>query len=111
MQREKPNLPEYQIVVDDVTGGEIANIIKGYIAVNGEKIRFKGIAYGRYGGQNVAPRLSPVSKKRIKAVFGDLGKFEEDLQQKFVRVDFEVYPVAAEASKKKEEQEHRHTHS
>lgn len=110
MQREKPNLPEYKIVVDDVTGGEIANIIKGYIAINGEKIRFKGIAYGRYGGQNVAPRLSPISKKRIKAVFGDLGKFEEDLQQKLVSGDFDVDPVAAEASKKKEEREHQHTH-
>ncbi|HVC27872.1 MAG TPA: hypothetical protein VND40_06890 [Nitrososphaerales archaeon] len=111
MQRENPDLPAYQIVVDDVTGGEIANIIKGYIAVNGEKIRFKGIAYGRYGGQNVAPRLSPISKKRVKAVFGDVSKFEEDLQQKLVSGDFEVDPVAAEASKRKEEQEHRHTHS
>ena len=111
MQRENPNLPEYQIVVDDVTGGEIANIIKGYISVKGEKIRFKGIAYGRYGGQNVAPRLSPVAKKRLKAVFGDVGKFEEDLQQKLVRGDFEIDPVAAEASKKKEEAEHHHTHA
>src|SRR5579862_6340246 len=84
LQREKPDLPDYKIVVDDVTGGEIANIIKGYIAVKGEKIRFKGIAYGRYGGQNVAPRLSPISKKKIKAAFGDVGKFEEDLQQKLV---------------------------
>lgn len=111
MQRENSNLPAYQIVVDDVTGGEIANIIRGYIAVNGEKIRFKGIAYGRYGGQNVAPRLSPISKKRVKAVFGDVSKFEEDLQQKLVSGDFEVDPVAAEASKKKEELEHHHTHS
>jgi hypothetical protein len=111
LQRENPRLPEYQVVVDDVTGGEIANIIRGYIAINGEKIRFKGIAYGRYGGQNVAPRLSPISKKKIKAAFGDVSKFEEDLQQKLVSGDFEVDPVAAEASKKKEEQEHRHTHS
>lgn len=110
MQRENPRLPDYRIVVDDVTGGEVANIIRGYIAVNGEKIRFKGIAYGRYGGQNVAPRLSPVSKKRVKAVFGDVSKFEEDLQQKLVRGDFEVDQVAAEAAKKKEEQEHLHTH-
>lgn len=110
MQRENPRLPDYRIVVDDVTGGEVANIIRGYIAVNGEKIRFKGIAYGRYGGQNVAPRLSPVSKKRVKAVFGDVSKFEEDLQQKLVRGDFEVDQAAAEAAKKKEEQEHLHTH-
>jgi hypothetical protein len=85
-------LPSYQIVVDDVTGGDIANIIRGYIEVNGEKIRFKGIAYGRYGGQNVAPRLSPTSKKRIREVFGSISKFEEDLQQKLVRGDFEINP-------------------
>lgn len=87
-----PPLPSYQIVVDDVTGGEIANVIRGYIEVNGERIRFKGIAYGRYGGQNVAPRLSPVSKKRIKEVFGSVSRFEEDLQQKLVRGDFEIVP-------------------
>jgi len=110
LQRENPGLPDYKIVVDDVTGGEIANIIRGYVAVNGEKIRFKGIAYGRYGGQNVAPRLSPVSKKRVKAVFGDVSKFEEDLQQKLVRGDFEVDAAAAEAAKKREEREHLHTH-
>jgi hypothetical protein len=109
LQRENPNLPEYQIVVDDVTGGDIANIIRGYIQVNGEKIRFKGIAYGRYGGQNVAPRLSPLAKKRLKEIFGNVSKFEEDLQQKLVRGDFEVDPVAAEASKKKEEHDHVHS--
>jgi hypothetical protein len=109
LQREKPDLPAYKIVVDDVTGGDIANIIRGYIEVNGEKIRFKGIAYGRYGGQNVAPRLSPISKKRVKAVFGDLSKFDEDLQQRLVKGDFEVDPVAAEAAKKKDEERH-HTH-
>jgi hypothetical protein len=95
LQRENPYLPEYQVVVDDVTGGEIANIIRGYIEINGEKIRFKGIAYGRYGGQNVAPRLSPVSKKRIKEVFGSVSRFEEDMQQKLVRGDFEIVPPPA----------------
>ena len=111
MQRENPQFPEYKVVVDDVTGGEIANIIRGYVEVKGERIRFKGIAYGRYGGQNVAPRLSPVAKRRLKQVFGDVSKFEESLQQKLVKGDFEVDQAAAEASKKKEEEEHHHTHS
>jgi hypothetical protein len=110
LQRERANLPDYKVVVDDVTGGEIANIIRGYIAVNGEKIRFKGIAYGRYGGQNVAPKLSPASKKRVKEVFGNVSKFEEDLQQKLVQGDFEVDAAAAEAAKKREERQHLHTH-
>lgn len=81
---------EYSVVIDEVSGGEIANILRGYIDVKGEKIRFKGIAYGRYGGQNVAPRLSPVAKKRVKEIFGNISKFEEDLQMKLVRGDFEI---------------------
>jgi hypothetical protein len=109
LQRPK-SLPDYKIVVDDVTGGEIANIIRGYIEKNGERIRFKAIAYGRYGGQNVAPRLSPTAKKRLKEVFGDVSKFEEDLQQKLVRGEFEVDAAAAEAAKKREEATHQHTH-
>jgi hypothetical protein len=89
---KESNLPAYSVTIDEVSGGDIANVIRGYIEVNGEKIRFMGIAYGRYGGQNVAPRLSPVSKKRLKAIFGELSEFEEDLQMKLVRGDFEMKP-------------------
>ena len=88
----RSDLPAYGVVIDEVSGGDIANILRGYIEVAGQKIRFTGIAYGRYGGQNVAPRLSPVAKKKLKAVFGDLSKFEEDLQLKLVGGDFEIKP-------------------
>jgi len=110
LQREKTGLPEFKVVVDDVSGGEVANIVKGYVEVKGEKVRIKGIAYGRYGGQNFAPKLAPASKKRLKELFGDVAKFEEELQQKMVRGDFEVDQAAAEAAKKREEAEHQHTH-
>jgi gas vesicle protein len=109
LQRERPNLPEYKVVVDDVTGGEIANIVRGKIEVSGRKIKFKGIAYGRYGGQNFSAKLSPVSKKQIKEVFGDVSKFEEDFQQKMVRGEFEIDEAAAEASRAKGDHEH-HSH-
>jgi hypothetical protein len=89
---KESDLPPYNVIIDEVSGGEIANVLRGYIEVNGEKIRFMGIAYGRYGGQNVAPRLSPVSKKRLRLIFGELSKFEEDLQMKLVRGDFEIRP-------------------
>ena len=93
MRPERKNdLPAYGVVIEEVSGGEIANILRGYIAVAGQKIRFMGVAYGRYGGQNVAPRLSPAAKKKLKAVFGDLPKFEEDLQMKLVSGDFEIRP-------------------
>lgn len=85
-------LPPYSVVIDEVSGGEVANVLRGYVEINGERIRFMGIAYGRYGGQNVAPKLSPVSKKRLKSIFGELSKFETDLQMKLVRGDFELKP-------------------
>jgi hypothetical protein len=88
----KSDLPAYSVVIDEVSGGDIANILRGYIVVADQKIRFMGIAYGRYGGQNVAPRLSPVSKRKLKEVFGDLPRFEEDLQLKLVSGDFEIKP-------------------
>jgi hypothetical protein len=88
----KSDLPTYSVIIDEVSGGDIANILRGYIVVADQKIRFMGIAYGRYGGQNVAPRLSPVAKKKLKVVFGDLPKFEEDLQLKLVSGDFEIKP-------------------
>jgi hypothetical protein len=88
----KSGLPAYNIVIDEVSGGDIASILRGYILVGEQKIRFKGIAYGRYGGQNVAPRLSPLAKKKLKAVFGDLPQFEEDLQMRLVSGEFEIKP-------------------
>ncbi|MDA4114409.1 MAG: hypothetical protein OK474_10215 [Thaumarchaeota archaeon] len=88
----KSDLPTYSVIIDEVSGGDIANILRGYIVVADQKIRFMGIAYGRYGGQNVAPRLSPVAKKKLKEVFGDLPRFEEDLQLKLVSGDFEIKP-------------------
>jgi len=94
------DLPDYSVVIDEASGGEVANVLRGYIDVGGEKIRFTGIAYGRYGGQNVAPKLSPATKKKLKVIFGDLSKFEEDLQMKLVRGDLEIKPRASAQSPK-----------
>ncbi len=99
----KSNLPDYQIMVDDVSGGDIANIIRGQIVIHGQRVSFTAIAYGRYGGQNVAPKLSPVAKKKLKEIFGDLGAFEEDLQLRLVEGDFDIDPKSA--------QTHEHQHS
>jgi hypothetical protein len=99
----KSNLVEYQIVIEEVSGGDITNILRGHIMVKGEKVRFTGIAYGRYGGQNVAPKLSPAAKKRIKAIFGDVSAFEEDLQIRLVGGEFDMKP--------KDGSVHTHQHS
>ena len=83
---------KYQVVVDFVSGGEIANLLKGYILAGGRKIRFSGVAYGRFGGQNVSPRLSPSAARRVNEIFGDVEGFEEDLQLRLVNGEFEIKP-------------------
>jgi hypothetical protein len=90
-QRET-KLPKYSIVIDEVSGGDIANILRGHIVIGEETVKFTGIAYGRYGGQNVAPKLSPAARKRLKPIFGDLAAFEEDLQMRLVGGEFEMGP-------------------
>ena len=84
--------PDYEIVVDYISEGDVANLLRGYIAVKNRRIRFKGVAYGRFGGQNVSPNLSASAKKRIKEIFGNVEEFEEDLQLRLVRGDFVTKP-------------------
>jgi hypothetical protein len=85
-------LPSYLIVIDYISEGDVANLLRGYVIVGDQKIRFTGVAYGRFGGQNVSPSLSPAERKKAKKAFGDVEEFEEDLQLRLVRGDFGVKP-------------------
>ena len=96
------SLPTYTIVVDYVSEGEIANLIKGYVEVDGKMVRFSGVAYGRFGGQNFSPQFSETAKKRLANLTGDFVRFEEDVQLRLVRGDFEAKPP------KGEKHHHRH---
>jgi hypothetical protein len=85
-------LPPYSIVVDYVSEGEVANLIRGFVEVKGTKVRFSGVAYGRFGGQNFSPQFSKAAKDKLATLTGDFQKFEEDLQLRLVRGDFEARP-------------------
>jgi len=95
------SLPPYQVVVDYVSEGEVANLIRGYVEVEGTKVRFSGVAYGRFGGQNFAPQFSKAAKEKLASLTGDFSSFEEDLQLKLVRGEFEARPG-------KDEHHHHH---
>jgi len=95
------NLPPYAIVVDYVSEGEVANLIRGYVELQGARVRFSGVAYGRFGGQNFSPQFSKAAKARIQSMTGDYDKFEEDMQLRLVRGDFEARPA-------KDEHHHHH---
>ncbi len=85
-------LPSYNIVVNFVSEGEVANLIRGYVEVNGNKVRFSGVAYGRFGGQNFSPQFSKAAKGKLATLMGDFQKFEEDFQLRLVRGDFDARP-------------------
>ncbi len=95
-------IPEYQIVIDYVSEGEVANLVRGFISLRGAKIRFTGVAYGRFGGQNFSPQLSPSARRKLKELVGDVARFEEDLQLRLVKGEFDARPPKGE--------KHSHTH-
>ena len=90
------SFPAYVIVVDFVSEGEVANLIRGYVQISGEKVRFSGVAYGRFGGQNFSPQFTKSAIRKLQALTGDFAKFEEDLQLRLVRGEFEVKPPEGE---------------
>lgn len=94
-------LPEYSIVVDYVSEGEVANLIRGYVELGGTRVRFSGVAYGRFGGQNFSPQFSKAARGRLAKLTGDFPGFEEDMQMRLVRGEFEARPG-------KEEHHHHH---
>ena len=96
------SLPDYQIVINYVSEGEVANLVRGYVELKGKKIDFTGVAYGRCGGQNFSPQLSPAAKRKLKDLVPDVEKFEEDLQLRLVKGEFEARPPPGET--------HQHTH-
>ncbi len=89
-------LPSYRIVIDYVSEGEVANLIRGSIEVDGERIRFSGVAYGRFGGQNFSAQFTPAARKRLEKITGDFESFEMDVQQRLVRGEFEAKPGKGE---------------
>ncbi|MBI3859362.1 MAG: hypothetical protein HY296_03870 [Thaumarchaeota archaeon] len=95
-------IPAYRIVIDFVSEGEVANLIKGFVEIGGKKVKFSGVAYGRFGGQNFSPQFTPSARKSISTVVDDFEKFEEDMQLRLVRGEFDAEPKPGE--------QHRHQH-
>jgi hypothetical protein len=94
-------LPAYSIVVDFVSEGEVANLIRGFVEVGGKRVRFSGVAYGRFGGQNFSPQFTKSARERLASLTGDFAAFEEDMQLRLVKGDFEARP-------RKDEHHHHH---
>src|SRR5256884_9938023 len=81
---------EMDIFIDEMgessgVGGGVANFLTGYTIYKGEKYPFEAVAYGRIGGQNVMPTLTPDSVQRLESLHVDLELFTARLQPKLVQ--------------------------
>jgi hypothetical protein len=95
------HLPSYAIVIDYVSEGEVANLVRGYVELSEVRVRFTGVAYGRFGGQNFSPQFSEAAKKKLTGLVTNVDEFIEDVQLRLVRGDFEAKPP-------KDEKHHHH---
>lgn len=96
------SLPAYRIVVNYVSEGEVANLVRGFVELNGRRINFSGVAYGRFGGQNFSPQFTAAARRSLRSVVGDIERFETDVQMRLVRGEFDALPRKGE--------KHRHRH-
>src|SRR2546421_8310525 len=71
-------------------GGGVANFLTGYTVYKGEKFPFEAVAYGRIGGQNVMPTLTPDAVKRLESLHVDMELFTARLQRKLVEGELTV---------------------
>lgn len=76
-----------EVHVTRVTEGDVTSYLTGHFLFRGERFSFTGIAYGRFGGQNVRPILSRRVRKRLQQLGVPLDEFEEILQQKLMQGD------------------------
>lgn len=84
------NAHDFEVHVTGVTEGDVTSYLTGYFLFHGERFSFTGIAYGRFGGQNVHPVLSNRVKKRLQRLGVTLDEFEEALQQKLLQGDVTI---------------------
>ncbi len=90
------SIPDYRITITYVSEGEVANLIRGYVELRGARVPFSGVAYGRFGGQNFSPQFSKVARRRLEGLTGDFAGFEQDMQMKLVRGEFDAQPPKGE---------------
>ncbi|MCS7141501.1 MAG: hypothetical protein NZ888_04890 [Candidatus Nitrosocaldus sp.] len=78
---------DIKVYVTGVDAGDVTSMLRGYFTLDGEKIRFRGVAFGRIGGHNVYIKVS----RRAEAMLRRMGYDPEHVlvivQRKMVEGD------------------------
>jgi hypothetical protein len=83
-----------EVYVTEAQMGSVAGFVKGYVILEGLKLRFKGVAFGRYGGHNVIIQFMPAASKKIASIGMDPDRVALEVQESIVRGNFTPSPGA-----------------
>ncbi len=75
---------EPEVYVENARGGQYASKLRGYFIVNGTKLKFNAIAFGRIGGHNISLNLTKKTLLKLKEFGYDTEDFQLLLQRKLV---------------------------
>jgi len=75
------------VYVTNATPSEIASMVNGYFTVQGEKIKFKAVAFGRIGGHNVNVKISKSNMEKLRKMGIDPDQLIIKVQRMMVEGD------------------------
>lgn len=86
---------DLKVYVTSVNASGITSRLNGYFTLDGAKIRFQGIAFGRIGGHNIHVKISKRAKAMLKRMGYDPEHVLVAVQMKIVEGDItiEVYEM------------------
>lgn len=77
----------YTVVITSSVGGNIASKLRGYILIDGKKLHFNALAFGRIGGHNVSLNLSRKTLAEVTKLGIDGEGLSLNLQRKIIEGD------------------------
>lgn len=84
MIRDTFSSDDPEIYVEKAQGGQYASKLRGYFIVNGTKLKFNAIAFGRIGGHNISLNLTKKTLSKLEEFGYDTEDFQLLLQRKLV---------------------------
>ncbi|MEM0446272.1 MAG: hypothetical protein QW574_02340 [Candidatus Nitrosocaldus sp.] len=81
---------DLKVYVTSVDASDITSRLNGYFTLDGERIRFQGIAFGRIGGHNIHVKISKRAEAMLKRMGYDPEHVLVAVQMKMIEGDITI---------------------
>ncbi|MEM0030699.1 MAG: hypothetical protein QXW14_06065 [Candidatus Nitrosocaldus sp.] len=81
---------DLKVYVTSVYASDITSRLNGYFTLDGERIRFRGIAFGRIGGHNIHVKISKRAEAMLKRMGYDPEHVLVAVQMKMIEGDVTI---------------------